>query len=58
LGRMEYSGLLAWLAWCLVHIMFLIGFRNKVLVMMEWMWAYITHQRAARLITDRSSADT
>lgn len=58
LGRMEYSGLLAWLAWCLVHIMFLISFRNKVLVMMEWMWAYITYQRAARLITDRTSADT
>ncbi len=58
LGRMEYSGLLAWMAWCLVHIMFLIGFRNKVMVMTEWMWAYITHQRAARLITDRSSADT
>ena len=52
-GRMESSGFLAWLAWGLVHIMFLIGFRNKVLVMTEWMWAYITYQRAARLITDR-----
>ncbi len=41
----------AWLAWCLVHIFFLIGFRNRFLVMFEWAWAYITYQRGARLIT-------
>jgi len=57
LGKTGFSGLLAWLAWCLVHIMFLIGFRNKVVVMLEWMRAYITYQRAARLITDRSRVD-
>jgi NADH dehydrogenase len=45
------SGLLAWLLWCFVHIFFLIGFRNRVIVMMEWAWAYLTFQRGARLIT-------
>ncbi len=50
-GRLKLSGLVAWLAWLLVHIMFLIGFRNRFLVLFEWAWAYITWQRGARLIT-------
>jgi len=50
-GRLELSGLVAWLAWLLVHIMFLIGFRNRFLVLFEWAWAYVTWQRGARLIT-------
>ena len=50
-GRFRLSGLLAWLAWLLVHIMFLIGFRNRLLVLFEWAWAYITWHRGARLIT-------
>lgn len=50
-GRLKLSGLIAWLAWLLVHIMFLIGFRNRFLVLFEWAWAYITWQRGARLIT-------
>jgi NADH dehydrogenase len=50
-GRLRLSGLVAWLAWLLVHIMFLIGFRNRFLVLFEWAWAYITWQRGARLIT-------
>jgi NADH dehydrogenase len=41
----------AWLAWLLVHIMFLIGFRNRFLVLFEWAWAYLSWQRGARLIT-------
>jgi NADH dehydrogenase len=55
-GKLGFSGLLAWLAWSLVHVVFLIGYRNKVLVMVHWISAYITYQRSARLITDRSSS--
>jgi NADH:ubiquinone reductase (H+-translocating) len=50
-GRCKLSGLIAWLAWLLVHIMFLIGFRNRFLVLFEWAWAYVSWQRGARLIT-------
>jgi len=50
-GRLRLSGFFAWLAWGLVHIMFLIGFRNRVLVMLQWLWQYVTFQRGARLIT-------
>ncbi len=50
-GGLRLSGLVAWLAWLLVHIMFLIGFRNRFLVLFEWAWAYVTWHRGARLIT-------
>jgi NADH:quinone reductase (non-electrogenic) len=50
-GPFKLSGLIAWLAWLLVHIMFLIGFRNRFLVLFEWAWAFITWHRGARLIT-------
>jgi NADH dehydrogenase len=50
-GPFETSGFLAWLLWIFVHIFFLIGFRNRVVVMFEWAWAYFTFQRGARLIT-------
>jgi NADH dehydrogenase len=50
-GRVRLSGFLAWLAWLLIHIFFLIGFRNRVLVLIEWAWAYVTYERGARLIT-------
>jgi NADH dehydrogenase len=50
-GPLRLSGLVAWLAWLLVHIMFLIGFRNRILVLLQWAWAYITWHRGARLIT-------
>ena len=51
LGRLRISGILAWLAWLFVHVFFLIGFRNRFVVIFEWAWAYMTYQRAARLIT-------
>jgi NADH dehydrogenase len=51
IGRLRLSGLPAWLAWLFVHIMFLIGFRNRFLVLFEWAWAYLSWQRGARLIT-------
>ena len=51
LGKLELSGFVAWLAWLFIHILFLIGFRNRLLVMINWAWAYLTYERGARLIT-------
>ena len=51
LGRLQISGIIAWLAWLFVHVLFLIGFRNRFVVIFEWAWAYLTYQRGARLIT-------
>lgn len=50
-GVLKLSGFLAWIAWIFVHILFLIGFRNRFIVMFEWAWSYATWQRSARLIT-------
>ena len=50
---LEMSGYLAWLAWLFIHILFLIGFRNRLIVMINWAWAYLTYERGARLITGR-----
>jgi NADH dehydrogenase len=54
IGRMHLWGLVAWLAWLLVHIWFLIGLRNRLVVMITWFWSYVTYERGARLITGRS----
>ncbi|MEP6672302.1 MAG: NAD(P)/FAD-dependent oxidoreductase [Chthoniobacter sp.] len=54
-GFLHISGWLAWLAWLFVHILFLIGFRNRLLVFMNWAYAYFTYGRGARLITGRHS---
>jgi NADH:quinone reductase (non-electrogenic) len=51
-GKLHISGFVAWMAWLVVHLFFLIGFRNRILVMIEWAWSYFTFQRGARLITD------
>jgi NADH dehydrogenase len=51
IAGLRFSGFVAWLLWCFVHIFYLIGFRNRLIVMMEWAWAYVTYQRGARLIT-------
>jgi NADH dehydrogenase len=45
------SGFLAWLLWGMIHVFFLIGYRNRILVLTEWLWAYVSFQRGARLIT-------
>jgi NADH dehydrogenase len=50
-GRIKVTGFVAWILWLFVHILFLIGFRNRMLVMIEWAWSYLTYERAARLIT-------
>lgn len=52
-GRVRFGGFLAWMAWLVIHVFFLIGFRNRFLVITQWAWAYFTHQRGARLITGR-----
>jgi NADH dehydrogenase len=47
----KFSGFIAWLMWLFLHVIFLIGFRNRLAVLTEWMWAYFTRERSARLIT-------
>jgi NADH dehydrogenase len=55
---MKLSGMPAWLAWLLVHVMFLIGFRNRFIVMFQWAWSFISYDRGARLITGPLRRDT
>jgi NADH:ubiquinone reductase (H+-translocating) len=50
-GKVEISGFFAWLSWLLIHIFFLIGFRNRVIVMIQWAFSYFSYERGARLIT-------
>jgi NADH dehydrogenase len=50
-GRFRLSGVVAWLAWLVVHIYFLIGFRNRLFVLLDWAWVYLARQRNARLIS-------
>jgi NADH:ubiquinone reductase (H+-translocating) len=50
-GWLQMSGWLAWMAWLFVHILNLIGFRNRLVVFVQWAWAYFSYQRAIRLIT-------
>jgi NADH:ubiquinone reductase (H+-translocating) len=54
-GKIHISGFIAWLAWLFVHILFLIGFRNRVLVFIQWAWSYFTYERGARLVTGSTS---
>lgn len=49
--NLHISGYFAWLAWLFVHIFFLIGFRNRLIVLIQWAWSYLTYERGARLIT-------
>jgi NADH:quinone reductase (non-electrogenic) len=57
LGKLHFSGYLAWLAWLFIHLFFLIGFRNRLLVMAEWAWAYISFNPGARLITEPAQTE-
>jgi NADH dehydrogenase len=50
MGRLRLSGLPAWWFWLAAHVFFLIGFRNRLVVLIDWAWAYWTHQRYARII--------
>jgi NADH dehydrogenase len=51
IGRLRLSGFLAWIAWLVLHIVYLMDFRNRVLVLIDWAWSYFTYQRGSRLIT-------
>ncbi len=55
-GAMKLTGFVAWAVWLGIHIFFLIGFRNRFVVLFTWAWAYLTHQRSARLILGRPSS--
>jgi NADH dehydrogenase len=50
-GKVHISGFIAWLSWLFIHIFFLIGFRNRIIVLLQWAWSYLTYERGARLIT-------
>jgi len=52
--KLHFGGFLAWVIWTFVHIFFLIGFRNRILVMIQWAWSYLTYGRGARLITSET----
>jgi NADH dehydrogenase len=54
-GKIHISGFIAWLSWLFVHILFLIGFQNRILVFIQWAWSYFTYERGARLITGSTS---
>ena len=54
-GRIHISGFIAWLAWLFIHIFFLIGFRNRIIVLIQWAWSYFTYERGARLISGNQS---
>jgi NADH dehydrogenase len=51
IGKLHLTGWIAWMAWLMIHIFFLIGFRNRAVVLFSWAWSYFTYQRGARLIT-------
>lgn len=57
LGRLHLGGWVAWIAWLVIHVFFLIGFRNRLFVISQWAWAYITQKRGARLITGETAAE-
>ena len=50
IGRLKFTGFIAWLAWLFVHLIFLIGFRNRLAVMLDWTYSYLTYRRGARII--------
>jgi NADH dehydrogenase len=52
-GKLRFSGLFAWFAWLVVHIYFLVGFKNRLFVVLSWAWSYLTFRRGARLIVER-----
>ena len=60
LGALRFSGFSAWLFWLFAHIYFLIGFRNRLIVMVDWAWAYFTYERSARVVAepDANAAET
>jgi NADH dehydrogenase len=58
IGPVKASGLIAWLIWLFIHIFWLIGFRNRIAVLGEWAWSYVTFQRRVRLITGQRASSS
>ena len=58
IGRLRFSGLFAWLTWLFVHLIFLIGFRNRLAVLLQWAYSYFAYKRGARIITGPPDAST
>jgi NADH dehydrogenase len=57
LNVVHFSGFPAWLAWLFIHILYLVGFRNRIAVLFQWAWAYVTFNKGARLITRSFQAE-
>jgi NADH dehydrogenase len=57
IGRVQLAGRLAWLAWLVVHLVMLIGFRNRLVVLVNWAWNYVTYDRGLRAIIGRAGED-
>lgn len=55
LGKLTFAGVTAWMVWAFVHIFFLVSFRNRVMVLLEWMWSYVRYAPGARLITGETA---
>ena len=56
-GRVHLEGLIAWLGWLFIHLMYLVGFQNRIVVMVRWAFSYFTYNRGARLITGQSKTE-
>ena len=54
IGRIEFNGFLAWVAWLFIHLIFLIGFRNRLAVLLQWAYSYVAYKRGARIVTGLS----
>ena len=54
IGRLEFSGFMAWLAWLFIHLIFLVGFRNRISVFLQWTYSYFTYKRGARIVPGSS----
>lgn len=54
IGRFEFTGIVAWAAWLFIHLIFLVGFRNKLAVLLQWAYSYVTYKRGARIVTGLS----
>ena len=56
-NKIQLKGYLAWVAWLFLHLLTLLGFRNRVMVMISWIWNYLTYDRSVRLILDQSPSE-
>jgi NADH:ubiquinone reductase (H+-translocating) len=56
LGKLHFSGFIAWMLWLVIHLMNLVSFRNRLLVLIQWGWSYLSYDRSARLITESAAA--